>query len=264
METVLTPTTRPRWTKLAATGFLLAAAGPILGLIARFIAFGVNGFDVLLPFLILPLVAAAIGAAIVRRAGAWALGVGAFLAFVLAGFSLGFDVRELALPASFFDFEPEVLLMFGSIVALVSCIAAMVSRRRGRAVMPVRGEVVATRVSIILVLVAAATSGIWTIASHSNASSAGAAAISTMTNSKFTLRSYSIAGGATIYVRNDDPIAHTFTVDALDVGVNFGPKDSKVITVPSKPGTYILYCKYHTSHPKNPSKDDMAATLTIT
>jgi plastocyanin len=64
-------------------------------------------------------------------------------------------------------------------------------------------------------------------------------------------------------VRNDDPFLHTFTVDDLDIDEAMSPGSEELIEIPSEPGTYVVYCRPHTSDPDDPSSDDMTATLTI-
>jgi plastocyanin len=74
---------------------------------------------------------------------------------------------------------------------------------------------------------------------------------------------YEIQAGSRVFVRNDDPFLHTFTVDDLDIDEAMSPGSEELIEIPSEPGTYVVYCRPHTSDPDDPSEDDMAATLTI-
>lgn len=253
---------RARWSRLASTGFILITVAPLIQITA-ILAFGSNASDVL-PFLVPPLVVGTFGVALVRRSKGWPMRLTAFLGLMMGLFA-SFGVVNLTLLTSFFDFVPELLLLGGSVLVMVSSIAARRARRRGNLeVAPVRSEARAVSAVLAVALAAAVISGVSDLATHSNASSAGAAAISKMKNSKFVPTSYRVAGGSTVFVRNDDPIAHTFTVEALGIDVKFGPKDSKVISVPSKPGTYVFYCTYHTDKTKSPTKNDMAGTVTIT
>jgi plastocyanin len=261
MTTTTTDGTRARWSTLASTGFILAGAGPLLQLIAVLV-FGLSVSDAI-PFLLPPVVVSAIGAMIARRSATWTKGIAVFLALALAFFA-SFGISELTLPESFFNFLPELMLLLGGLAAFVAGIAAIVAGRRGHlGTAADGGEALAMKGAMIVVLAAAMISAVLTFASHSNVSGAGAAAIARMKDAKFVPTVTTVAGGRSIYVRNDDPIAHTFTVDALSLDVKFGPKDSKVIALPAKPGTYVFYCRYHTSNKEHPTKDDMAGTLTV-
>jgi len=72
-----------------------------------------------------------------------------------------------------------------------------------------------------------------------------------------------VEGGDTVYVANEDPFRHTFTVDDLGIDVAFGPGSQQLIEIPAQPGTYTLYCRPHTSNPDDPAEDDMTTTLTV-
>jgi plastocyanin len=80
---------------------------------------------------------------------------------------------------------------------------------------------------------------------------------------EFDSTEYQLQAGSSVFVRNDDPYLHTFTVDALDIDESMSPGSEELIEIPSEPGTYVVYCRPHTSDPDTPSEDDMAATLTV-
>ncbi|MCA1832942.1 MAG: cupredoxin domain-containing protein [Actinomycetota bacterium] len=259
------PTTtegRARWVTLATLGFLFSASGLLLILLAG-LAFGSLSDDG--PFFGVYTAVFLVGALLVWRFGTWAKVVGAILAF-LAGGSLFWISFGLFRVSSIFDFLPGVLVLPGAILALVCCIAAVVATRRNHLVTtPDGGERKGIRVAFTILTTAVLLSGILTIAGRSSVGDASdAVATVKMKSFEFAPTTYSVSGGAKLLVQNKDPFAHTFTVDALGIDEDLSLGSEKLITIPARPGTYILYCTYHTSDKDKPAKDDMAATLTVT
>jgi plastocyanin len=87
----------------------------------------------------------------------------------------------------------------------------------------------------------------------------------TLSDFEFNEDSYSLAPGSTVLVRNDDPFAHTFTVEELDIDEALTPGQEILVEVPedAEPTEYVLFCRPHTSDPKDPQEDDMAADLRV-
>jgi plastocyanin len=256
--------TRPRWTDLATLGFVLAGLGPLILLIAV-LAWGLDtegetGFFAIIIGI------AAIGAVLVRLKPRWTNIVALVLALMLF-MGLWWTVFGLfAGPSSFFDFMPGLLVMPGALIALIGSIGAFRAGRRGdMGVHPKGGERKTIRAAITVVAIAALLSGILTFTSRSTVDDASAAEETvTMKDFEFSPTELSVSGGGQVLVRNDDPFLHTFTVDQLDVDVALTIGSEKLITIPAKPGTYILYCKPHTQDPDDPDTDDMAGTLRVT
>lgn len=255
---------RARWTDLAGVGFLLSALGPLILLIAvlawRLDTEGETAFFGAIIGI------GGVGAFLVRRFGAWAKIVGALLALLLM-FGLWWTIFGLfAGPTSFFDFMPSLLVLPGALIAFVSCIGAFVAGRRGHTGSGAeRGERKAIRVALTVVVLAALVSGPLTFASRStvgDASTAGATV--TMKDFEFFPKELAVAGGSAVFVRNDDPFLHTFTIDALGVDEKITIGSEALITIPSRPGTYVLYCQPHTEDPDDPGTNDMTATLRVT
>jgi plastocyanin len=255
------PEGKPRWTRLAVLGLVLAALGPIL-----FITAGVVwGLDVSedVPFFGIIATVALVGAFLVARFGTWAKIVGIIIA-LLVGLALFWTAFGLFSPTSFFDFVPGVLVLPGVLIAIVSCIAAMVARRRGHLTTAADGgERRALRIVLAVVVILAVLSGIATAATRSTVDESDADATVVLKDFEYDSTEYQLQGGSRVFVRNDDPFLHTFTVDALDIDETMSPGSEELIEVPSEPGTYVVYCRPHTSDPDDPSDEDMAATLTI-
>jgi plastocyanin len=255
------PEGKARWTRLAVLGLVLAALGPIL-----FITAGVVwGLDVSedVPFFGIIAAVALIGAFLVARFGTWAKPVGLIVALLVGG-ALFWTAFGLATPTSFFDFVPGLLVIPGVLIAIVSCIAAMVAGRRGHLTTAATGgERRALRIVPVVVVILAVLSGIATATTRSTVDESDADATVVLKDFEFDSAEYQVQGGSSVFVRNDDPFLHTFTVDALDIDESMSPGSEVLIEIPSEPDTYVVYCRPHTSDPDDPSEDDMAATLTV-
>jgi plastocyanin len=254
-----------RWARLASLGLLMEASASALMLAAGLI-WGLDiGDDAV--FFALPIAAGLGGAWLVRRPRTIWKVVGIVLG-VLIALMLFWTAFGLAEPTSFFDFVPGLLIVPGVLITLVAGIASIRSPKRGGASVRAAegGERKAMTVVLAGVAVLAAVSAVLSVTGRESVSEADAANADVVVDLKdfeFDQDSYDLAGGGTILVKNSDPFLHTFTIEALDVDVEITPGSEKLITVPSEPGTYILYCRPHTGDPDDPSKDDMAAELTI-
>ena len=251
---------RPRGTALATLGLAMAAAGPLLVVVAA-IVFGLSGDDV--GFFAAVAAVALLGAWLMSRRHTAAKVVACVLALA-AALALFWTAFGLAEPASFFDFVPGVLVLPGALLALVAGITSIVSKGRGRAVGAGERKAVGAIVGVVGVL--AAASAVLTVAGRDTVPEALADEADltvTLEDFEFDSAGYELEGGATILVENDDPFVHTFTVDALDIDVELGPSSEKLVEVPEEQGTYVLYCRPHTGDKEEPAEDDMAAELTV-
>jgi plastocyanin len=239
------------------------AAGALFGL----------DLDAFAIFLIVPAVVAVVAAFLVVRFGTWAKIVGAVVA-LLVGFLLWWTAFGLQSPQSFFDFLPGLLVVPGVLIAIVSGIASVVAKRRGRfSERATGGERTWIRAITGVVALLAVLSGILTATGRSSADQATADASVLAKDFEFDQLEYTVAGGSSVFVRNDDPFLHTFTIDELTIDEVLTPGDEVLITIPSKPGTYIMYCTPHSDPddpevPKSLTSDDdegdMAARFIVT
>jgi plastocyanin len=261
---VSAPKAKPRWTDLATLGFVLSGLGPVLLLVAV-LAWGLETegetafFGIIIAF-------AALGA-LLSRVRHRSAKIASIVVAALMFLSLWWTIFGLfAGPASFFDFMSGVLVMPGALMAMIASISSFVAARRGNVgTHAVRGERRAVRTAIVVVATAAVLSGILTVTSRSSVEDASAAAATvTMKDFEFDPKEVSVAGGSAVLVKNDDPFLHTFTIDQLGVDETLTLGSAKLVTVPAKPGVYILYCKPHTEDPEKPGTNDMAGTLRVT
>lgn len=264
--TTVTPTPAvARRTRLAVLGLSMMALGPLL-MFAAGLIWGLElGAEVVI--LIVAIALPAIAAVLVGRFGRWAKIVGIVVA-VLVGVPLFWTAFGLGSPQSFFDFVPGLLVLPGAVIAIVGCVGALLAGRREdrdatstTAGPAPRGRAVPAIVGVVAVL--AAVSAILTFTSRSTVDATEAALEVHQEDFAFGESSYTVTGGSQVAVRNGDPFLHTFTVDELGIDVALGPNDEALVEIPAEPGTYVLYCRPHTSNPDSPSEDDMATTLSV-
>ncbi|MEX2587016.1 MAG: cupredoxin domain-containing protein [Actinomycetota bacterium] len=250
-----------KWTRLAALGLLLAGMAPALLLAAIFI-WGLDAGDELV-FFVSAMVIPLAGAFLVWRFGTWAKLV-AILAAVVTAMALFWTAFGLTEPASFFDFVPGLLLIPGCLLAIGASIAALVANKRGCvSSAPKGGEKVGIAIAVVTVVLAAVISGALNLTLRSSADAAGAQAAVTFKNFEFSEAGYALEGGTQVFVRNDDPFVHTFTIDELGIDERLLGGGSTIIDIPAEPGTYVVYCRPHTVDPQDPSQVDMAAAFTV-
>lgn len=253
---------KAKWTRLASLGLVLAGLGPTLMLIAGLL-FGLDISEDLVFFLGVAVIAF-LGAFLVWRFGTWSKFVG-ILAGVLVGMAMFWTAFGLAEPASFFDFVPGILVLPGALIAIGASIAALLAARKGRLTdRPEAGERRGIQVVLGLVALLALVSAALNLFTRPTASADEAQSTIAMKDFEFGEDSYQVAAGSKVFVDNDDPFFHTFTVDGLDIDEGFVGGSSKIVTIPEEPGEYILYCKPHTSDVEDPSEDDMATRITVT
>jgi plastocyanin len=248
-------------TTLATLGFVMAALGPILMILAGLV-FGMDTED--LGFFIIPSVLGLLGAYLVRRRSKVAKAFAILVALAI-GMLLFWTAFGLALPSSFFDFVPGILVLPGALLAIGGTIAALVTRGRERGTGA--GERRAALAIVTLLGVLGGLSAVLTVTGKDtvpDAVAADADVVVTLQDFEFDETGYDAPAGGTVLVKNDDPFVHNFAVDALGIDVDLGPGDEKIVEIPAgSPGTYVLYCEPHTSDPDDPSEDDMASQLTV-
>jgi plastocyanin len=250
----------PSGTTLATLGFAMAALGPILMILAGLV-FGLDTED--LGFFVIPSVLGILGAFLVRRRSAVAKAFAIVVALAI-GMLLFWTAFGLGLPSSFFDFVPGILVLPGALLAIGGTIAALVSRSRGSE--SGAGERRAALAIVTLVGLLGGLSAVLTLTGRDTVPDAVAEDADLVVDLKdfeFDEDAYDVPAGGTVLVTNDDPFAHTFTVDDLDIDVDLGPGDEKIIEIPDEAGTYVLYCEPHTNDPDDPDDDDMASELTV-
>lgn len=257
----VTATGKAKWTRLAALGLVMAGLGPVLILTAILI-WGLDpGED--LGFFLTAIAVAFVASFLVWRFGTWSKIVGVIAGLLLAA-ALFWTAFGLEHPGSFFDFMVGILVMPGALLAVGASIAALVAGRRGtRTARAEGGERRAIQVALSIVALAALVSGAFNLFARPTATAEEAELRAAFRDFKFDRSEYVVPGGTTMFVSNDDPVYHTFTIDELGIDEAFVGASSRLIEFPNTPGTYTVYCRPHTQDPQDPGEDDMTAQITV-
>ena len=251
-------------TRLAVLGLLMISSAGVIWMVAGLV-WGLD-FGDSAGFLIPTIVVPALAAFAVWRSGTWAKVVGILVALLTLG-TLWFTAFGLFEPDSFFDFVGGLLVGPGAVIAIVGCVQAIRTRSTGE---PTSrrdgGEARAIKAIVAVVAGLTVVSAVVTFVGRSTADASGADGEVALEDFSFETGEddgLTVTGGDTVYVENEDPFQHTFTVDDLGIDVAFGPGSQELIEIPAQPGTYTLYCRPHTSNPDDPTDSDMTTTLTI-
>jgi plastocyanin len=247
-------------TRTEVLGLLLIAGASLFVLVA--------GLDTGIPiseagFLLMPIAAGGIGAAVAWRFGTvgrsigLALGIGAaFLVFWL--------VFGLFVPASFVEFTSAVAFVLGVGLLLYGGVASLV-RRDVLETEPTRSELLLDRSALAIVALTLLVSlPLWAM-SRTTVDASAASGLAEATAANFAFEDVTVAatdGTVTMVVRNTDAFSHTFTIDSLGVDVELLPRSSQLVTFDAAPGAYTYYCIPHSSAAGD-DEHDMAATLTV-
>ena len=256
---------RPRYARLGAFGLLLAGLGPAIMLVAILVTVGPSDDEV--GFAATTAVIGLVGAALSWRFGTWSKIVG-IVATLAIGMALFWTVFLLAAVNSPLEFTIGLLVPTGIVLSLFGHIAALVSKRRGN--LTERATGVERRV--VQVVSAAILAGVLvSVALFLNARQtvdpalASGAEVVRMSNFEFEPATLEIGAGTStkILVRNDDIVAHTFTVPALGIDESLVPGSEVLVETTAEAGTFVVYCKPHsdTSEPDPDPADNMVMRL---
>ena len=208
-------------------------------------------------------IAAAVGG-VIYFVRPWGLILGVLFGLLGILFAIDGLGDNLSSPDSFLDFAYRpVFGLAAAVFVLSGSLAGLIQAIRGRT--STTGPVSVTRAVkgvLGLVVILSIFSAVLTVAGVHAVSAADKQGATTITAhvTKFdTDTLMASADGTTKFVfKNDDPIIHTFTIDALDIDVKVGPRSEMLIELKSpKPGTYEFYCRI-TGH-----TEQMHGTLTV-
>lgn len=210
----------------------------------------------IVPFILAP----TIGAVLAWRFSTWGRIAGLFLGLAAAvmTFWMGFG---LFVPASVVEFTAGTAYVLGVVMMLYGGIASLVRRADVRDETP-RTEMLLDRTVLGVVVLAFVISLPLWLANRTTVDAAAAADLPEVTAANFAFEDVTAAAGGQLVVRNQDPFAHTFTIDALGIDVELLPGSAAIVDLPDTAGTYTYYCIPHSSDAGN-GTDDMAATLTL-
>ena len=208
-------------------------------------------------------IAGAIGA-VIYFVRPWGLIVGVLFGLVGILFAIDGLGDNLSSPDSFLDFAYRPIFgLAAAIFVLGGSSAGLVQHFRGRTSTSGPANVTwAVRGVLGLVATLSIVSAVLTVAGVNGVSAADKAGATTITAhaTKYDTDALTAAADGTtkLVFKNDDPIIHTFTIDALGVDLKVGPRSEELLTLKSlKPGTYEFYCRI-TAH-----REPMHGTLTV-
>ena len=194
-------------------------------------------------------IAGAVGA-VIYVVRPWGLIVGVLFGLLGIAFAMDGLGDNLSSPDSFLDFAYRpVFGISAAIFVLGGSVAGLVQHFRRRTSTTGPANVTRAVKGVLgLVVVLSIFSAVLTVASVNGVSVAdkqGATTITAYGLRYDTDNLMAAANGTTKFVFNDDdPIIHTFTIDALNIDVKVGPRSAKLFELKSpKPGTDQFYCR---------------------
>lgn len=179
------------------------------------------------------------------RASAIVLGV---LSILFVAVNAPFLISSLTLPASLIDFVSNAWLLLAAIAAIVSGFAAARSTAPDRVSGLQRVVVGLGALALIVSIVATVT--------YDEASKQDGDVELTATDIEFDPeRLEGDSGTIAVFVTNNDPTLHTFTIDELDVHLAIPANTTARVEFEADTGEYKFYCVPHES--------DMKGTLEV-
>ena len=221
------------WRKVAAWG---AFAIPVLFLLTMVI------FMEFIPFFIPFIVVFGLLGLWVLRGGRASLIVLAILSLLFIAMNAPFIIPTLAVPASVVDFVSTAWLLLAAITAVVGSLMAL---RRDTSARSARlFQRVMAGVAVLVVVFALVASSTYDDALEQE----GDVALTTE-NIEFSPENLEAprSGTVAVYVTNNDPTYHTFTIDELDVHLDIPADSTARIEFQAESGQYEFYCVPHES-----------------
>lgn len=208
-------------------------------------------FVVLVAEIIPPLVAGAvltgIGIALVRRFPRSATIVLGLTSLLMLLGALQFGIEHLSHPSSGIDFSHAVIGILGRIAAIVAAVMAL-----RRAAPPGARRLAAAAVGLLAVALLVA--GVATVAATGEEAAPGDE-VTAIVDFDFA-DAIEVAAGDTIFIDNQEPFRHTFTVEGTAIDVNLPASQGVRIPIDLAPGAYEVICAI-------PGHESMQTTLTV-
>jgi len=187
----------------------------------------------------------------------WAVIVGLVITVAAAmAFYIAFGIFQ---PFSPVEFIGGLLYVLGFFFALVGGIMALSRRRREAGVGQTGMWIRQTAMGLVGVLAIVSVVGFFMTRTTVTAAEAAHAAVLDMANFEFAPATPTVTTGQNLLLTNSDGFVHDFTIDELDIFVNFVPGSEAIVDLSDVPaGTYHFYCSLHSD-----GVTGMAGTLTI-
>lgn len=171
-----------------------------------------------------------------------------FVAFI--ALSAPFTIPSLAIPASAGDFILNVLGLLAALAGIVAAVQVI----RGQT-----GPAPAARtlgLAAVVVFVVGSVFSVYSAVTYDDAVAQEGDLRLVTKDLEFQETSLESEGGeVAVFVDNEDPTFHTFTIEELDVSLDIPASKSARVTFDAEPGEYEFFCEPH--------KEDMKGTLTV-
>lgn len=210
--------------RFVAGGLLLAAA--------LFAAVQVLAGEVIPPLAVPMVVYAAFGFALARSAPRWLLVTTAVLLTLHLLTSLPFLVGALSHPETPGSFLPDAFIVITVVTVVIGALVGLRGRRNRR---PLAGGAAALA-AVVAVVSLVAAAGV-----SSDERQDGDVPVETV-RTMFPAELAVPAGGATLWIDNQDAFRHTFVVDGADVHAELPGSTAVRVDVDLAPGTYRYFC----------------------
>ena len=242
---------RPLYRTVAAIGLAAHALSSVVHMLI------VGGDDK--PFFGVIFAIAAVAAAVTWT---WAKGIWvslvAGLLLEVATFWFIFPMAQ-GFTLSALDAVPALIGFVGVWTAIIASIRGVMTRREARAFSGATQRKVLMGVAVVALLAVVSTALTFTNKETISAdAAAGATEVVMHDFDRFTPGKLEAPAGEPVkfVLRNDDPVAHTFTVKEYDVNEVVGPGSSKMVEfTPTKTGKMKFLCEFHA-----PMKGDFVVT----
>ncbi len=236
---------RPFYVRLNAGGLLvLALASVVTGVILEL--GGQPGTIVPSAGLAVPTVVIAL---LALRIGGWALTLAAIWAVLFLVLNFLFPPTGFSHINSFWDFTAALTTTVAVLAASIGGGVAFVQRRRGTvrqtATTAERRSVVGATTVVFVLLLGSGVLHVTSIESVSADAKAGAITV-LMKDTQFDPDELTVQAGqpATLVVKNDDLVVHTFIVEELGINEVIIGGSEKLITIPAaSPGSFAFVCE---------------------
>ncbi len=196
------------------------------------------------------------------RIGGWALTLATVWAVLILLGTFVFPTTGFSHINSFWDFAAALTTTVAVLAASIGGGGAFVQRRRGTvrqtATTAERRSVVGATMVVVVLLLLSGVLHVASIESVSADAKAGAIAV-VMKDTQFDPDELTVQAGqpATLVVKNDDLVVHTFVVEELGINeVIIGGSEKLIAIAASSPGSFAFVCEIF-------GHDDMRGTLVV-
>ncbi|MGH2807733.1 MAG: cupredoxin domain-containing protein [Actinomycetota bacterium] len=171
-----------------------------------------------------------------------------FIAYLVT--NAPFSLPQLAVPASTVDFVIALGSWLAGLTAIISAIGTLAKRDDGPS-----GVARALGGVVVGLFVVGVALSLFQNASFENAELQEGDVELTTVDIEFSPAEIEAGSGGAVFITNDDPVLHTFTIDDLDIDEDIPAGKTVRVVIDAEPGEYRFYCVPHAP--------DMEGQLTV-